>query len=82
MKKGIPTEEIAFVHDAKTDAQRDTLFKEMRTGKKKIMIGSTDQCGTGVNVQRHLVAMHHIDCPWKLLRPVRAGDPMTDKEKL
>ena len=65
VKKGIPAEEIAFVHDAKTDAQRDTLFKEMRTGKKKIMIGSTDQCGTGVNVQRHLVAMHHIDCPWK-----------------
>ena len=65
VKKGIPAEEIAFIHDAKTDAQRDTLFKEMRTGKKKIMIGSTDQCGTGVNVQKHLVAMHHIDCPWK-----------------
>ena len=65
VKKGIPADEIAFVHDAKTDAQRETLFKEMRTGKKKIMIGSTDQCGTGVNVQRHLVAMHHIDCPWK-----------------
>lgn len=64
VKKGIPAEEIAFIHDAKTDAQRDTLFKEMRTGKKKIMIGSTDQCGTGVNVQKHLVAMHHIDCPW------------------
>ena len=65
VKKGIPADEIAFVHDAKSDAQRETLFKEMRTGKKKIMIGSTDQCGTGVNVQRHLVAMHHIDCPWK-----------------
>lgn len=65
VKKGIPAEEIAFIHDAKTDAQRDALFKEMRTGKKKIMIGSTDQCGTGVNVQKHLVAMHHIDCPWK-----------------
>lgn len=65
VKKGIPAEESAFIHDAKTDAQRDTLFKEMRTGKKKIMIGSTDQCGTGVNVQKHLVAMHHIDCPWK-----------------
>lgn len=65
VKKGIPAEEIAFVHDAKTDAQREQLFKEMRTGKKKIMIGSTDQCGTGVNVQRHLVAIHHVDCPWK-----------------
>ena len=37
----------------------------MRTGKKKILIGSTDKCGTGVNVQTHLVAMHHVDCPWK-----------------
>lgn len=65
VKAGIPAEEIAFIHDAKTDAQRDDLFKEMRTGKKKILIGSTDKCGTGVNVQTHLVAMHHIDCPWK-----------------
>ena len=65
VKKGIPENEIAFIHDAKTDAQRDILFKEMRTGKKKVLIGSTDKCGTGVNVQTHLVAMHHIDCPWK-----------------
>ena len=57
--------DIAFIHDAKTDAQRDALFKEMRTGKKKVLIGSTDKCGTGVNVQTHLVAMHHVDCPWK-----------------
>ena len=62
---GIPAGEIAFIHDAKTDAQRDALFKEMRTGKKKVLIGSTDKCGTGVNVQTHLVAMHHVDCPWK-----------------
>ena len=53
---GIPAGEIAFIHDAKTDAQRDALFKEMRTGKKKVLIGSTDKCGTGVNVQTHLVA--------------------------
>lgn len=62
---GIPEEEIAFIHDAKTDAQRDALFKEMRAGKKKVLIGSTDKCGTGVNVQTHLVALHHVDCPWK-----------------
>ena len=61
---GIPEDEIAFIHDAKTDAQRDVLFKEMRTGKKKVLIGSTDKCGTGVNVQTHLVALHHVDCPW------------------
>lgn len=65
VRMGIPAEEIAFVHDAKTDAQRDTLFREMRQGVKKIMIGSTDKCGTGVNVQTHLIAMHHVDCPWK-----------------
>lgn len=65
VRMGIPAEEIAFVHDAKTDIQRDTLFREMRQGVKKIMIGSTDKCGTGVNVQTHLIAMHHVDCPWK-----------------
>lgn len=65
VRLGIPADEIAFIHDAKTDAQRDVLFKEMRTGAKKVLIGSTDKCGTGVNVQTHLVAMHHVDCPWK-----------------
>jgi len=65
LQRGIPEDKIAFIHDAKTDAQREALFKEMRTGKKRILIGSTDKCGTGVNVQKHLVAMHHIDCPWK-----------------
>ena len=65
VKQGIPEEEIAFIHDAKTDAQREVLFKDMRSGKKKILIGSTDQCGTGVNVQTHITAMHHVDCPWK-----------------
>lgn len=65
VRRGIPAEEIAFVHDAKTDAARETLFKDMRLGNKKILIGSTEKCGTGVNVQTHLVAMHHCDCPWK-----------------
>lgn len=65
VKAGIPAGEISFIHDAATDAQRDMLFKEMRSGKKKILIGSTDKCGTGVNVQTHLTALHHVDCPWK-----------------
>lgn len=65
VKRGIPAEEIAFIHDAKSDAQRDALFREMRAGTKKILIGSTDKCGTGVNVQKYLTAMHHVDCPWK-----------------
>ncbi len=64
VRRGIPAEEIAFVHDAKTDAAREALFKDMRLGNKKILIGSTEKCGTGVNVQTHLVAMHHCDCPW------------------
>ncbi len=64
VKQGIPAEEIAFIHDCKTDAQRDALFREMRAGTKKVLIGSTDKCGTGVNVQTHLAAMHHCDCPW------------------
>ena len=64
VKQGIPVGEIAFIHDAKTDAQRDVLFREMRSGAKKVLIGSTDKCGTGVNVQTHLIAMHHCDCPW------------------
>jgi N12 class adenine-specific DNA methylase len=64
VKQGIPAGEIAFIHDAKSDAQREALFKDMRSGKKKILIGSTDQCGTGVNVQAHITAMHHVDCPW------------------
>ena len=65
IKRNIPENEIAFIHDAKTDAQREILFKSMRAGKKKILIGSTDKCGTGVNVQTHIVAIHHVDCPWK-----------------
>jgi len=65
LKRGVPEEEIAFIHDAKTDAQRDALFKDMRTGRKRILIGSTDKCGTGVNVQKYVVAIHHIDGPWK-----------------
>ena len=65
VKQGIPADEIAFIHDANSDAKKDALFREMRAGTKKILIGSTDKCGTGVNVQTHLVAMHHVDCPWK-----------------
>lgn len=65
VKSGIPAKKIAFIHDASMDAQREALFKDMRTGKKKILIGSTGKCGTGVNVQTHLTAMHHVDCPWK-----------------
>lgn len=65
IKKGIPTEEICFIHDAKTDTQRETLFADMRSGNKRILIGSTAKCGTGTNVQQKLIALHHLDCPWR-----------------
>lgn len=64
VRQGIPADEIAFIHEARTDAQRENLFRDLRSGRKKILIGSTDQCGTGVNVQTHITAMHHVDCPW------------------
>ncbi len=64
-EKGIPAEEIAFIHDAKTDLQKDTLFEKMRSGNVRILLGSTQKVGTGTNVQNKLIAAHHIDCPWK-----------------
>ena len=63
-EKGIPEEEICFIHDAKTDEQRDKLFADMRSGKKRIIIGSTEKLGTGTNIQDRIVSLHHIDCPW------------------
>ncbi|MEK5394109.1 SNF2-related protein [Margalitia sp. FSL K6-0131] len=65
MKKGIPSEEIAFIHDAKTDVQRDKLFSKVRKGEVRILLGSTNKVGTGTNVQDKLIAGHHIDCPWR-----------------
>lgn len=65
IERGIPEEEICFIHDAKTDEQRDKLFADMRSGKKRIIIGSTEKLGTGTNIQDRIVALHHIDCPWK-----------------
>ena len=65
IEKGIPAKEIAFVHDAKTDTQRTKMFDDVQDGKIKILMGSTQKLGTGVNVQRHIIAMHHVDCPWK-----------------
>ena len=65
MEKGVPKEEIAFIHDAKTDIQRDKLFEKVRNGDVRIIIGSTQKLGTGTNIQDKLIAAHHIDCPWK-----------------
>lgn len=63
--RGVPEEEICFIHDAKTDEQRDRMFSDVRAGRKRIIIGSTEKLGVGTNIQTRMVAAHHIDCPWK-----------------
>lgn len=62
---GIPEQEIAFIHDANTDKQKEQLFQAVRDGKVRIMFGSTEKMGMGTNVQNRLVALHHIDGPWR-----------------
>ena len=64
----MPAEEIGFIHDAKTDAQKLTRFQKMNEGKLRFLMGSTDKMGTGVNAQKLLVAQHHIDPP-RYMRP-------------
>ena len=62
---GIPENEIAFIHDADTETKRERLFREMREGKIRVLIGSTFKLGLGVNVQDRLLAVHHLDIPWR-----------------
>lgn len=63
--KGVPEEEIEFIHNAKTNPQKLKLFEDMRNGTKRILIGSTSKMGAGMNVQNKLIALHHLDCPWR-----------------
>ena len=63
--KGVPSEEIAYVHDADTEAKRDKLFTAVRNGDIRVLIGSTFKLGLGVNVQDKLIALHHLDVPWR-----------------
>lgn len=63
--KGIPAEEIAFIHDAPKTKDKETLFAAVREGKVRVLIGSTEKCGVGMNVQDRLIAEHHIDPPWR-----------------
>lgn len=65
LAKGVPESEIAFVHDATSEAQRQELFERTRQGKVRILIGSTSKLGTGVNVQNKVISIDHLDCPWK-----------------
>ena len=65
VEKGIPSDEIRFIHEANTDAQKAKLFDEVNQGKVRVLMGSTAKMGAGTNVQRRLVALHHLDCPWR-----------------
>ena len=65
MKKGIPEEEIAFIHDANTDVQKARLFSKVRSGQVRFLLGSTSKMGASTNVQDRLIALHHLDVPWR-----------------
>lgn len=63
--KGVPENEIAFIHDADSEAKKKELFSKVRTGKVRVLLGSTAKMGAGTNVQQKLIAIHHTDCPWR-----------------
>ena len=63
--RGIPKEEIAFIHEYNTETKKADLFTKVRAGQVRILIGSTPKLGAGTNVQDRLIALHHLDCPWK-----------------
>lgn len=65
LDKGIPESEIAYIHNAKTEATKKELFGKVRSGEVRVLIGSTQKMGAGTNVQRKLIALHHVDCPWR-----------------
>ena len=65
VQKGIPSDEIAFIHDADTEEQKQKLFDNVNSGRVRVLIGSTEKCGAGTNVQKRLVALHHIDTPYR-----------------
>ena len=63
--KGIPKEEIAFIHEADNETKKKDLFSKVKNGDIRILIGSTSKMGAGTNVQDKLIALHHLDCPWR-----------------
>ena len=65
IEKGIPAEEIAYIHTAETEAKKKELFGKVRSGQIRVLLGSTQKMGAGTNVQTKLVALHHLDCPWR-----------------
>ncbi|MNW33594.1 hypothetical protein D3C74_105590 [compost metagenome] len=65
IEKGVPAEEIAYIHQANTDVQKKELFAKVRVGQVRILLGSTAKLGAGTNVQTKLIALHDLDCPWR-----------------
>lgn len=63
--RGIPAEQIRFIHEATTDAQKKELFAKVRSGEVRVLLGSTQKMGAGTNVQDRLIAIHNLDCPWR-----------------
>ena len=63
--KGIPAEEIAYIHTANTEVQKKELFGKVRSGQIRVLLDSTQKMGAGTNVQKKLIALHHLDCPWR-----------------
>src|SRR6202044_1999242 len=65
MERGVPAGEIAFIHDADSDAEKKLLFDNVNAGRVRVLIGSTEKMGAGTNVQQRLKALHHLDAPWR-----------------
>ena len=62
---GIPENEVAYIHNAKSEAQKKDLFGKVRSGQVRVLLGSTQRMGAGTNCQQKLIALHHLDCPWR-----------------
>ena len=65
IQRGIPAEQVRFIHEANTDAQKKELFAKVRSGEVRVLFGSTQKMGAGTNCQDRLIAIHNLDCPWK-----------------
>ena len=65
IERGIPAEQVRFIHEATTDAQKKELFAKVRSGEVRVLLGSTPKMGAGTNVQDRLIAIHNLDCPWR-----------------
>jgi len=65
LELGVPENEIAFIHNAKSETQKKDLFGKVRSGQVRILLGSTQRMGAGTNCQQKLIALHHLDCPWR-----------------